>query len=120
MKIPRQKFVMANVLYVLKYILSPISQVNTDLNTKTKNGKKICWSYRKGRCRFGSACTFAHDSDVQATDTKPSSSGETQREVQKKAPSGITDKVKKKRPGLSNTLVPGKKVVQMYKNLKNT
>lgn len=28
-------------------------------------GKKICWNYRKGRCRFGHNCKFAHDSDLQ-------------------------------------------------------
>jgi len=33
--------------------------------TKSIEGKKICWNYRKGRCRFGSKCTFAHDSDLR-------------------------------------------------------
>ena len=28
---------------------------------KEINGKKICWNYRKGRCRFGSNCIYAHD-----------------------------------------------------------
>lgn len=44
--------------------------------------KKICWNFRKGRCRFGSKCTFAHDSDVkqrssQQTDSNPESSGQS-------------------------------------------
>lgn len=29
------------------------------------NGKRICWNYRKGRCRFGHNCKYAHDSDLQ-------------------------------------------------------
>ena len=33
-------------------------------DSKTLRGKKICWNFRKGRCRFGSKCTFAHDNDV--------------------------------------------------------
>lgn len=34
----------------------------------TKIGsKKICWMFRKGRCRFGHKCTFAHDSDVASS-----------------------------------------------------
>jgi hypothetical protein len=33
-------------------------------DTKMINGRKICWNYRKGRCRFGHNCTFAHDSDL--------------------------------------------------------
>lgn len=40
------------------------TQVDTDAHTHMKNGKKICWNYRKGRCRFGSNCTYAHDSDL--------------------------------------------------------
>ena len=27
---------------------------------KTIEGKKVCWNFRKGRCRFGHKCTFAH------------------------------------------------------------
>ncbi len=29
------------------------------------DGKKVCWMYRKGRCRQGSKCSFAHDNDVK-------------------------------------------------------
>ena len=29
------------------------------------DGKKVCWMYRKGRCRQGSKCQFAHDTDVK-------------------------------------------------------
>uniref|UniRef100_A0A336M7G5 CSON013263 protein n=1 Tax=Culicoides sonorensis TaxID=179676 RepID=A0A336M7G5_CULSO len=102
-----------------------VKMVNTDSNTKMKNGKKICWSYRKGRCRFGSACTYAHDSDVQTvegTDKNESNTGNPDHVKPKpKVMSGVHDKtIKKKRPGLSNGLVPGKKVVQMYKSLKNS
>lgn len=32
---------------------------------RTIGGKKICWNFRKGRCRFGHNCTFAHDSDIK-------------------------------------------------------
>lgn len=46
-----------------------VKMVNTDEQITVKNGKKICWNYRKGRCRFGSKCTFAHDSDVEQSTT---------------------------------------------------
>jgi len=36
----------------------------------TINGKKICWNYRKGRCRFGHNCVFGHDSDVVVSKTE--------------------------------------------------
>jgi len=31
---------------------------------RTIGGKKVCWNFRKGRCRFGHNCSFAHDSDI--------------------------------------------------------
>merc|ERR1712215_97831 len=34
---------------------------------RTINGKKVCWNFRKGRCRHGHKCTFAHDSDVSSS-----------------------------------------------------
>ncbi len=33
-------------------------------DVKEINGRKVCWNYRKGRCRFGSSCVFAHDSEL--------------------------------------------------------
>ena len=27
-------------------------------------GKKVCWLYRKGQCRKGHRCMFAHDNDI--------------------------------------------------------
>ncbi|EEB15459.1 hypothetical protein Phum_PHUM369760 [Pediculus humanus corporis] len=37
--------------------------ISTDV--KIVNGKKICWNYRKNKCRFGHNCKYAHDSDLQ-------------------------------------------------------
>ncbi|RVE76280.1 hypothetical protein OJAV_G00006730 [Oryzias javanicus] len=91
-------------------------------------GKRICVSYRKdGRCRFGIKCKFAHDSDLQnatASSSHPPGSEE---------PSDVTpapgrrsqnprldfkeeeeQPAKKKRVGLSNTLIPPKKAMKQY------
>lgn len=35
------------------------------------NGRKICWNYRKGRCRFGSNCIYAHDSELLQKNKEP-------------------------------------------------
>ena len=126
------------------------------------NGKKICWNYRKGRCRFGHNCTFAHDSDIQQTVDKSVSqpknavtpflsvvekpgasepyaesavvaasphlgqtnmpklnksrgdSDEDDDNSSDRTGEGIGKKAKKRRPGLSQTLTPGKKVMKMY------
>ena len=28
------------------------------------SGRKVCWNFRKGKCRFGHKCRYAHDSDL--------------------------------------------------------
>ena len=40
-----------------------VKMISTDV--KIVNGKKICWNYRKNKCRFGHNCKYAHDSDLQ-------------------------------------------------------
>lgn len=34
----------------------------------TLNGKQICWLYKKGKCRFGNKCKYAHDHEIQNAD----------------------------------------------------
>ena len=31
---------------------------------KNAGGKKICWNFRKGKCRFGRKCKYSHGNDV--------------------------------------------------------
>lgn len=98
-------------------------------DTKMINGRKICWNYRKGRCRFGHNCTFAHDSDLHKTSTTLEAIRNPQEtiicqtaynnqitinEEDEDQENNQTIK-RKKRPGLSQTLIPGKKVLKMYK-----
>ncbi|CAH2074459.1 unnamed protein product, partial [Iphiclides podalirius] len=110
-------------------------------NTQMINGKKICWNYRKGRCRFGHNCKYAHDSDIQKTveeleaekqklktvvcEGTGTMSSAPPPQVVLEASSATDDDVweggsnkKKKRPGLSSGLVPGKKIIKMYKEQK--
>ncbi|XP_051168196.1 uncharacterized protein LOC127285988 [Leptopilina boulardi] len=99
-------------------------------DTKMINGRKICWNYRKGRCRFGHNCTFAHDSDLHRTASELEAMRAPQETIicQTSYNGQISmideDEIdqenkqtikRKKRPGLSQTLVPGKKVLKMYK-----
>ncbi|XP_055631055.1 uncharacterized protein LOC129771442 [Toxorhynchites rutilus septentrionalis] len=90
--------------------------------------RKICWNYKKGRCRFGSKCNFAHGSDLIMKQDRPGSHPETDGDD---LPSGERPSValeqiqtsrkqtnKKKRPGLSKDLVPPKKVLRMYQREK--
>lgn len=98
-------------------------------------GKKMCVSYRKdGRCRFGIKCKFAHDSDLQRaatpTDCHPSVSDETPAQVesqtgdtknlqQEKEEEGPGQHAKKRKVGLSNTLIPPKRAMKQYAILKD-
>ncbi|XP_023016776.1 uncharacterized protein [Leptinotarsa decemlineata] len=117
-----------------------VKMVETKDNIVVINGKKICWNYRKGRCRFGHNCKFAHDSDIQKTaeqieveklavfqnavvcqNNQIGLSGSTLQktgsdvETVEDCPSQSNKK--RKRPGLTQGLIPGKKVLKQY--LKN-
>ena len=94
------------------------------------NGRRICWNYRKGRCRFGHNCTFAHDSDLHRSASELEVIRAPQETLICQTPyngqiSMIDEEEvdqenkqtikRKKRPGLSQNLVPGKKVLKIYK-----
>lgn len=109
----------------------------------TINGKKVCWNYRKGRCRFGHNCKYAHDSDLQKSTAQLAAENQIQETVVCQSDNtgpkrkhnarsletngNISDDElsttmgnnKKKRPGLSQRLQPGKKVIKQYQKLKN-
>lgn len=106
-------------------------------DTKMINGRKICWNYRKGRCRFGHNCTFAHDSDLHRSAAEleilrtphetlvcqtryngqqqiPPVTSDDENEVDQEN-NRTTNRKRKKRPGLSQSLLPSKKVFKLYK-----
>ncbi|XP_029428747.1 uncharacterized protein LOC115073750 [Rhinatrema bivittatum] len=85
-------------------------------------GRKICHAYRKdGRCRFGSSCKFAHDSDLQVLPmsrvtkeimTTPAAAPSTDQQ-QAGSEDGQPARGKRK-PGLSSTLIPPKRTMKSY------
>jgi len=99
------------------------------------NGKKVCWNYRKGRCRFGHNCTFAHDSDiglrkraVETADKRPdfasapsaSAPGQSLLAAEEDSSTdGGPAAGRKKRPGLAEGLVPGKKAMKFHNKVYN-
>lgn len=101
--------------------------VPTKKDTTVINGKKICWNYRKGRCRFGHKCAFAHDSDLQKSEEELESSNNVketvvcQNSIPENIPQNVKDEIgkKKKRPGLTQGLTPGKKVMKMFNKQQN-
>ncbi|XP_033237288.1 uncharacterized protein [Drosophila pseudoobscura] len=86
---------------------SGTAMVNNDTHVQLKNGRKICWNFRKGRCRFGTSCQYAHDSDLAMTEeTPPKNSFEPVLAVQVVKDTGNTNT--RKNPCLGNGLEPGK------------
>jgi len=105
---------------------------------RTINGKKVCWNFRKGRCRHGHKCSFAHDSDVKTSvveslytpkydegaqvshdkvDTMTVQPLQMNRSMREEEEEG--QKVRKKRPGLSEGLMPSKKAMQFHNKVYN-
>jgi len=102
---------------------------------RTINGKKVCWNFRKGRCRHGHKCSFAHDSDVktsvveslytpkydegaQVTCDKVDTMTIQPLQVNRSARDEEEEqKVRKKRPGLSDGLQPSKKAMMFHKKV---
>lgn len=90
-----------------------------DAHSQTKNGKKICWNYRKGRCRFGSNCTYAHDSDLHVANENAAQDPDQTQSANTNAHKTFKQKSNnKKRPGLGDSIVPSKKVIKSYNALK--
>ncbi|XP_050097406.1 uncharacterized protein LOC126578658 isoform X2 [Anopheles aquasalis] len=103
-----------------------VKMVDPEANTAEQK-RKVCWSYKKGRCRFGSKCNFAHDSDLmlrrELAGGGAAAGGEADTEdrtaLAMDPESGAIPEVpptptKKKRPGLARELVPPRKVLRMY------
>ncbi|XP_041977197.1 uncharacterized protein LOC121731691 [Aricia agestis] len=111
-------------------------------NIQMINGKKICWNHRKGRCRFGHNCKYAHDSDIQKSSEELEADKQKLKTVVCEGSGTMTaapppqialDPVaptddeawegklgkRKKRPGLSAGLVPSQKVMKIYKQQKS-
>lgn len=114
-------------------------QIHVPLTMQAKpsqiGGKRMCVSYRKyGKCRFGIKCKFAHDSDVQTTvvpaDCHATACKQTPVSDQAELPSGSQNlkqetkaeetggRVKKRRAGLGNSLVPPKRAMKQYRMQK--
>ena len=115
-----------------------VGVTNRQEAANTFNGKKVCLNFRKGRCRHGHRCKFAHDNDVRKevsdslysakydeaaqishekveTDTRPLLQvAPTTEVVEDLEQEGVISSGKKKRPGLSDKLVPSKKAMKFH------
>ena len=47
-----------------------VEMTQKDRTGRTIDGKKVCWNFRKGRCRNGHNCKFAHDNDIKNSVTE--------------------------------------------------
>ncbi|XP_065369944.1 uncharacterized protein LOC135962121 [Calliphora vicina] len=120
-----------------------VKMVDSENHLLQKNGRKICWNNRKGRCRFGNKCKYAHDSDlVDVNEVADGSKQIVNKEFKTTAATnpfltkssqtfedhttepGVTesnDKLKnRKRAGLGDSIVPGKRVMKTYNQTKKS
>lgn len=95
------------------------------------NGKQLCWNYRKGRCRFGHKCKFLHESDIPGVVLYvPSPKDEVSVTLDRNSvlpdepdincegetgEVGKTIPLKRKKPGITNSLIPPKRAAKAYK-----
>ncbi|KAL5016443.1 hypothetical protein ScPMuIL_006032 [Solemya velum] len=64
----------------------------------SKTGKKVCFKFKRGKCRMGKNCRFSHDADtVIVKSDEPVGEGSTGK--------------RKKKVGISNNLVPPKRAM---------
>lgn len=98
-----------------------------------KGGKGVCLAYqRDGRCRYGTKCKYSHGTDLPPGATMSShgelsgSGGDAPEMVKDNSKLGElqsgeaagdetqAERGKRKKPGLSNTLIPPKKALKNY------
>merc|ERR1719427_178769 len=92
---------------------------------REKDGKKICWNFRKGRCYKGHNCALYHDGDLKVTrkeltgDERPNyrnaSRGPSDNDIKRMLEKDIEDDgdpgskaIRKRKHGLTNSLAPVK------------
>lgn len=102
-------------------------------NNWAKGGKGVCLAYQKdGRCRYGTKCKYSHGTDlplgatVSSQGEVSSSRGDVLEMVRDSSKLGElqsgeetgeetqAERGKRKKPGLSNTLIPPKKSLKSY------
>ncbi|XP_017027001.1 uncharacterized protein [Drosophila kikkawai] len=97
-----------------------VKMVSNDTHLQLKNGRKICWNFRRGRCRFGTSCQYAHDSDLSVDEAGAPSAPDTPVAAEAVKESVVAgNSTKRKRPGLGDALEPGKRVMKSYKQQNN-
>lgn len=99
---------------------------------KERDGKKICWNFRKGRCYKGHNCPLFHDGDLKATavaeknvdqHVRVTNRGPSDNDMKRILASDHVDDEpgqvarKKKRHGLTDKLAPVKGAMKNLENL---
>jgi len=99
---------------------------------ETKTNKRICYKFQKGKCRYGDKCRFAHSTNPPKTgisSTKSDDSCEveglshikqhhTACEVVNEDDDTNVNKLKKRRVGVSDSLIPPKRAMKAFEKHK--
>jgi hypothetical protein len=113
-------------------VLEKHVQLSRNVPASSTNKKRVCYKFQKGKCRFGDTCRFAHNTHIIKTDTMNHSTDDTKTPevtttINKTDTSYDPDmdedqweitKPKKRRVGVSDTLIPPKKAMKAYEQQK--
>lgn len=100
----------------------------------SKGGKSVCLAYqRDGRCRYGTKCKYSHGSDLPqgsaASAQRESAGNDLSNKVlethglaggEEHIEEPQTEKGKRKKPGLTDNLIPPKRSLKSYKKQLST
>lgn len=112
-------------------VLEKHVQLSSVAPPPTKDKKRICYKFQKGKCRFGDKCRFAHSTNptkTTATNQLADNSNEAEAtsHINKQQTSyepdnedeDIDNKPKKRRVGVSDSLVPPKRAMKAFEKQK--
>ncbi|XP_078487057.1 uncharacterized protein LOC100177538 [Ciona intestinalis] len=99
-----------------------VTMVESKDKVTNVGGRKVCWMYRKGRCRFGKKCQMFHDSELREQKTIKRPSNQDQpisfEDDGFQIQTDQSELPKKKRYGVTNTLAPPNKALAQIKRIK--
>ncbi|XP_033106939.1 uncharacterized protein LOC117108880 [Anneissia japonica] len=95
-----------------------MTHMETNSEQLKKGKKNVCYSFRNGRCRFGDKCRFSHSLEASTdTTSKQNMNSSYNERIEYEFPKdGNNENVekRKRRAGLSKTLIPPKKAMKSY------
>ncbi|KXJ27780.1 zinc finger CCCH domain-containing protein 15 [Exaiptasia diaphana] len=93
----------------------------SSLTPPPKRNKGICYKFQKGKCRFGDKCRFAHNVSLRSTEKKQVNYDDNHLQTScEDEDQNIKTKYKKRKVGLSDSVIPPKRAMKAFYEQKGT